>query len=41
MHSMTPIYVALVKKGLYTIDKVPTFLQEEVRQELAKEGIVV
>lgn len=38
---MVQIYVALIKKGLYTIDEVPYTIREEVRQALAKEGIIV
>lgn len=34
---MVAVYVDLIKKGLRTIDQVPTTWREAVRAELAKE----
>ena len=36
---MAAIYAKLIKKGLKTIDDVPTNLREEVKAILAKDGV--
>ena len=35
---MIAVYVALIKKGLKTIDQVPEKIREAVRKELGKEA---
>lgn len=35
---MIKIYVALIRKGLKTIDQVPEDIREDVRKELEKEA---
>lgn len=35
---MIAVYVALIKKGLKTIDQVPEKIREAVRKELEKEA---
>lgn len=35
---MIAVYVALIKKGLKTIDQIPEKIREAVRKELGKEA---
>lgn len=37
---MVEIYVALIKKGLRTLDQVPEIIRDKVREALKQEGIL-